>query len=68
MPKGGKSGGGTKKYGRTKVKCALYHSRGRRTKNKEKHCLKSNGKSYNLVWRESRLANHLPLDRIPGEK
>ena len=37
-----KSGGGAKKYGRNKDKCAEYFRQGRREKNKLKHFMESN--------------------------
>ena len=57
---GGRS---TRKYGRNKAKCERYRLQGRREKHKNKHCLKSNGKPYEVVRRESRLANGLPVDK-----
>ena len=40
MPKRGGKGGGAKKYGRDKVKCARYRNEGREEKNKTRHIAK----------------------------
>ena len=57
----GKISGGSRKHGRNKAKCQRYRDRDIRAKNKNRRCLKSNGKPYRVVWRESRLANGLPV-------
>ena len=47
MSKSQKVGGGGKKIGRNKAKCALYKAQGRREKNKLKKLLKLQKKHFN---------------------
>jgi hypothetical protein len=47
MSKSQKVGGGCKKLGRNKAKCALYKAQGRREKNKLKKLLKLQKKHFN---------------------
>lgn len=58
----GRTSGGTRKYGRNKVKCEKYRRENRRFKAKDRKCRKSNGKPYPAVRTESRQANGLPKD------
>jgi len=47
------------KIGANIAKCARYQSKRIKEKNKNRRCLKSNGKPYSAVWAESRKANGL---------
>ena len=59
------SGGGSHKHGRNHTKCQRYRASGRREKNKEKHCQKSNGKSYAQVLKDSQRANEAKNKQRP---
>jgi len=54
-----KKSGGNRKIGRNAAKCMKYRTRHTKEKNKNRRCLKSNGKPYSVVWAESRKANGL---------
>jgi len=50
------------KHGANIAKCMKYRTKRTKEKNKDRRCLKSNGKPYSVVWAESREANGQPAN------
>ena len=50
------------KHGANVAKCMKYRAKRTKERNKERRCLRANGKPYSAVWGESRKANGLSSD------